>query len=103
LLSGDTTYHDNVVKYGHRVDVMVHNVVAFSEPMLRAGAMQPVLDKLTTPQQAAQVFNKAAPRLAVFSHIVKKELPGTTGDATVVERIRQISANRRRQDDDRGW
>jgi ribonuclease Z len=88
LLSGDTTYHDNLVKYGNHVDVMVHNVVAFSEPMLKAGAMQPVLDKLTTPQQAAQIFSKAAPRLAVFSHIVKKELAGPAGDAVVLERTR---------------
>jgi ribonuclease Z len=80
LLSGDTTYHDNVVKYG--------TGVAFSEAMLKAGAMRPVLDKLTTPEQAAQVFTKAAPRLAVFSHIVKKELPGAAGDAVVLERTR---------------
>ena len=89
LLSGDTTYHENVVKYGKGVDVMVHNVVAFSEAMLKAGAMKPVLDKLTTPEQAAQVFTKAAPRLAVFSHIVKKELPGAAGDDIVLERTRK--------------
>ena len=89
LLSGDTTYHDNVVRYGTGVDVMVHNVVAFSDAMHKAGAMQPVLDKLTTPEQAAQVFVKAAPRLAVFSHIVKKELPGAAGDAAVLERTRR--------------
>jgi ribonuclease Z len=89
LLSGDTTYSDNVVKYGNRVDVMVHNVVAFSDAMLRAGEMKPVLEKLTTPEQAAQVFMKAAPRLAVFSHIVKKELPGSAGDAVVIERTRR--------------
>jgi ribonuclease Z len=89
LLSGDTTYHDNVVKHGRGVDVMVHNVVAFSEAMHKAGAMQPVLDKLTTPEQAAQIFTKAAPRLAVFSHIVKKELPGAGGDEIVLERTRK--------------
>jgi ribonuclease Z len=89
LLSGDTTYSDNVVKYGNRVDVMVHNVVAFSEAMLRAGEMKPVLEKLTTPEQAARIFAQAAPRLAVFSHIVKKELPGSAGDAVVIERTRR--------------
>jgi ribonuclease Z len=89
LLSGDTTYNDNIVKYGDHVDVMVHNVVAFSDAMLKAGAMQPVLDKLATPEQAAQVFIKTAPRLAVFSHIVKKELPGPAGDAVVLERTRR--------------
>jgi ribonuclease Z len=89
LISGDTTYSDNVVKYGSRVDLMVHNVAAFSERMLNAGEMKPVLEKLTTPEQAAQIFSKAMPRLAVFSHIVKKELPGAAGDAVVIERTRQ--------------
>jgi ribonuclease Z len=51
--------------------------------------MKPVLEKLTTPEQAAQVFAQAAPRLAVFSHIVKKELPGATGDGVVLERTRR--------------
>jgi ribonuclease Z len=89
LISGDTTYSDNVVKYGTHVDLMVHNVAAFSERMLKAGEMKPVLEKLTTPEQAAQIFSKAMPRLAVFSHIVKKELPGAAGDAVVIARARQ--------------
>jgi ribonuclease Z len=89
LISGDTTYSENVVKYGDRVDLMVHNVAAFSERMTKAGEMKPVLEKLTTPEQAAQIFSKAMPRLAVFSHIVKKELPGAAGDAVVIQRTRQ--------------
>jgi ribonuclease Z len=89
LMSGDTTYSDNVVKYGNRVDVMVHNVAAFSDRMLKAGEMKPVLEKLTTPEQAALIFEKAGPRLAVFSHVVKKELPGAAGDAVVLERTRR--------------
>src|ERR1700722_7636177 len=89
LISGDTTYSDNVVKYGTHVDLMVHNVVAFGERMIKAGEMKPVLEKLTTPEQAAQIFSKTMPRLAVFSHIVKKELPGAAGDAVVIARTRQ--------------
>jgi ribonuclease Z len=47
-----------------------------------------VLAKLTTPEQAAQVFNETAPRLAVFSHIVKKELQGAEGDREILARTR---------------
>jgi ribonuclease Z len=82
LISGDTAYSDNVVKYGTHVDLMVHNVAAFSERMLKAGEMKPVLEKLTTPEQAARIFSNPMPRLAVFSHIVKKELSGAAGDAS---------------------
>jgi len=89
LLSGDTTYSENVVKYGTKTDVLVSNVVAFSDAMTKAGVLKPVLNKLTTPEQAAEIFAKAKPRLAVFSHIVKKELPGDAGDAAVIARTRK--------------
>jgi ribonuclease Z len=89
LLSGDTTYNENVVKYGMNDDLIVSNVVAFSEAMTKAGVLKPVLDKLMTPEQAAAIFSKTRPRMAVFSHIVKKELPGAAGDAVVIERTRK--------------
>jgi ribonuclease Z len=89
VLSGDTTYNDNVVKYGMNADLIVSNVVAFSEAMTKAGTLKPVLDKLTTPEQAAAIFLKDKPRLAVFSHIVKKELPGAAGDKVLVDRTRK--------------
>lgn len=89
VLSGDTTYNDNVVKYGMNADLIVSNVVAFSAAMTKAGTLKPVLDKLTTPEQAAAIFLKDKPRLAVFSHIVKKELPGAAGDKVLVDRTRQ--------------
>jgi ribonuclease Z len=53
LLSGDTTYSENVVKYGMNDDLIVSNVVAFSDAMTKAGVLKPVLNKLTTPEQAA--------------------------------------------------
>jgi len=89
VLSGDTTYSENVVKYGMKTDLIVHNVVAFSDAMTKAGILKPVLDKLTTPEQAAEIFSKTGPRLAVFSHIVKKELPGDAGDDVLIERTRR--------------
>jgi len=89
LLSGDTTYSENVVKFGMNADLLVSNVVAFSEAMTKAGTLKPVIDKLTTPEQAAAIFLKDKPRMAVFSHIVKKELPGDAGDAVVMERTRK--------------
>jgi ribonuclease Z len=89
LLSGDTTYNENVVKYGMNDDLIICNVVAFSDKMTKAGVLKPVLNKLTTPEQAAMIFSKDRPRLAVFSHIVKKELSGDAGDRVIIERTRQ--------------
>ena len=89
LLSGDTTYSENVVKFGINDDLIISNVVAFSDAMTKAGVLKPVLNKLTTPEQAAAIFSKTRPRLAVFSHIVKKELPGDVGDEVIIERTRK--------------
>jgi ribonuclease Z len=88
VLSGDTTYSDHVVSYGRGADLIVHNVIAMSERLAAAPEMAPVLAKLTTPEQAAQVFIQAKPRMAVFSHIVKKELPGRNGDELIMQRVR---------------
>jgi ribonuclease Z len=89
VLSGDTTYSDNVVQNGMNADLLVSNVVAFSDAMEKAGVLKPVINKLTTPEQAAAIFLKTKPRLAVFSHIVKKELPGDAGDNVIIERTRK--------------
>jgi ribonuclease Z len=88
VLSGDTTYSEALAAAAAGADVVVHNVVAMSDELSRAAEMKPVLGKLTTPEQAARLFGVAKPRLAVLSHIVKKELPGAAGDRTILRRIR---------------
>lgn len=89
LLSGDTTLNQNVIRYGKGVDLLVHNVIAFGEKLTRSGKLAGVLAKLTTPEQAAEVFNSTRPKMAVYSHIVKKDLPGATGDRAIVQRTRK--------------
>ena len=88
VLSGDTTLNDNVVKYGTGVDLIVHNVIAFSERLSKLPEMKGVLAKLTTPEQAAEVFKRAAPKQAVYSHIVTKELNGSKGLDEIIARTR---------------
>ncbi|MER7110588.1 MBL fold metallo-hydrolase [Streptomyces sp. NPDC000229] len=89
LLSGDTTYHRNVVEHGKGVDLLVHNVIAFDEELTRSGKLKAVEEKLTTPEQAGRVFSEARPRVAVFSHIAKKGLHGKAGDDVVMARTRK--------------
>ncbi|HEX4327007.1 MAG TPA: MBL fold metallo-hydrolase [Burkholderiales bacterium] len=88
VLSGDTTYSENLVKHAQGVDLIVHNVIAMSERLTQAPEMKPVLGKLTTPEQAARTFLEARPRMAVYSHIVKKELHGQYGDNVIIARTR---------------
>jgi ribonuclease Z len=88
VLSGDTTYSENVVRAGRGADLIVHNVIAVSDALASAPELVPILAKLTTPEQAARVFNETSPRAAVFSHVVKKELGGRHGDEVILQRVR---------------
>lgn len=88
VLSGDTTYSANLVARAKGADLIVHNVIAVSPRLSSAPEMIPILGKLTTPEQAARVFKETSPRMAVLSHIVKKELHGKHGDEVILQRIR---------------
>ena len=88
VLSGDTTLSENVIKHGAGADVIVHNVIAFSDRLSQMPEMKGVLAKLTTPEQAAEVFKRAKPKLAVYSHIVTKELQGRKGEDQIIARTR---------------
>jgi ribonuclease Z len=93
LLSGDTTLNDNVIKYGAGADLIVHNVIAFSDRLSQMPEMKGVLAKLTTPEQAAEVFQQTKPKLAVYSHIVTKELEGKKGEDQIIARTRAAGYN----------
>ena len=88
VLSGDTTLNENVIKHGTSADLIVHNVIAFSDRLSQLPEMKGVLAKLTTPEQAAEVFKRAKPKLAVYSHIVTKELQGQKGEDQIIARTR---------------
>jgi ribonuclease Z len=88
VLSGDTTLNANVIKHGTGADLIVHNVIAFSDRLSEMPEMKGVLAKLTTPEQAAEVFKQAKPKLAVFSHIVTKEMQGKKGEDLIIARTR---------------
>ena len=88
VLSGDTTLNENVIKYGTGADLIVHNVIAFSDRLSAMPEMKGVLAKLTTPEQAATVFERAKPKYAVYSHIVTKEMQGKQGEDQIIARTR---------------
>lgn len=88
VLSGDTTLTDTLVAAATGADLLVQNVIAFSPRLSAMPEMQGVLAKLTTPEQAATLLLRARPRQAIFSHIVKKELPGEAGDEAIIARTR---------------
>lgn len=72
VLSGDTRVSENLIRYAQGVDLLVHEVAAPCS-ILRQGhppdRVESIVAHHVTPEQAGQVFSRAKPKLAVYSHI----------------------------------
>ena len=88
LLTGDCNYSGALTTLNGPFDLVVSNVIAGSAALEKQPWMQPIMAKLMRPEQAAALFNQAKPRMAIYSHIVKKDLPGATGDNEIMQRTR---------------
>ena len=78
VLSGDTRVSENLVRHAQGVDVLVHEVVDPQAIRDRpdhpsAAIIDAIIAHHTTPQQAAELFRRVAPRLAVYSHAPNTE------------------------------
>ena len=86
VLSGDTRFSPALIAVARGADLLVHEVVLAppdvgpSAPYYRAFAHH------TTPEQAADVFTRARPTLAVYSHIV---IFGGVEEAEIMSRTRR--------------
>lgn len=70
VISGDTRYNENVVKFGTGADLLVHEV-AMARPELRFEPhIQRILNHHTTPHEAGLVFARTKPKLAAYTHLV---------------------------------
>lgn len=70
-LSGDTRPSENLVTFSKGVDVLIHeavNVDALRQLLPSEQLLQAIIAHHTTADQAAEVFRRASPKLAVFSH-----------------------------------
>jgi ribonuclease Z len=70
VISGDTRYNENVVKYGAGADLLVHEVAMARPELLVEPYIQRIVNHHTTPREAGLVFARTKPRLAAYTHIV---------------------------------
>lgn len=71
ILSGDTRYSENLVRYAKGADVVIHEVAAANEQSMQTSPLiNQILGFHTSPEDAAKVFEQVKPKLAVYSHIV---------------------------------
>ncbi|MGX4803295.1 MBL fold metallo-hydrolase [Bradyrhizobium guangdongense] len=70
VISGDTRYNANVVRYGAGADLLVHEVAMARHELLDEVVIQRILNHHTSPQEAGRVFTETKPKLAAFTHLV---------------------------------
>jgi len=71
VLSGDTRYSENLIKFAKGTDLLIHEVAIAPDTLSKSDSRYNILAHHTTPEQTARVFNAVRPKLAAYSHIVK--------------------------------
>jgi ribonuclease Z len=71
VLSGDTTFNENLIRYATGADLLVHEVTAATGAAAESEEqLKRIAANHTTPEQAGTVFSRAQPRLAVYNHLL---------------------------------
>jgi ribonuclease Z len=71
VLSGDTTFNENLIRHADGTDLLVHEVTATAGAAAESKEqLQRISSNHTTPDQAGVVFSRAQPKLAVFNHLL---------------------------------
>ncbi len=71
VLSGDTKYSENLIRFAKGTDLLVHEVAIAPDTLSKSDPKYNTWAHHTTVEQAAKVFNEVKPKLAAYSHIVK--------------------------------
>jgi ribonuclease Z len=71
VLSGDTRYSENLIRFAKGTDLLIHEVIIAPDTLSKSDSRYNILAHHSTPEQTARVFNEVKPKLAAYSHIVK--------------------------------
>lgn len=71
VLSGDTTFNENLIRHAEGADLLVHEVTAAAGGASESAAqLKRIGANHTTPEQAGEVFARVRPKLAVYNHLL---------------------------------
>ena len=71
VLSGDTTFNENLIDHARGADLLVHEVTAVAGSAAEnPEQLKRISSNHTTPQQASEVFARVEPKLAVYNHLL---------------------------------
>jgi ribonuclease Z len=71
VFSSDTRYNQNVIKYGKRADLLVHEVALARPELMKEAYIQRIIGHHTMPYDCGRVFAQTKPKLAAFTHVVQ--------------------------------
>src|SRR4029453_15385121 len=70
VISGDTRYNENVVKYSTGADLLIPEGAIFRPELASEPYIQRIMAHHTTAREAGTIFARAKPKLAAFTHLV---------------------------------
>jgi ribonuclease Z len=71
VLSGDTTFNENLIQHAGGADLLIHEVTAVAGSAAESPEqLRRIAANHTTPDQAAMVFSRVMPKLAVYNHLL---------------------------------
>jgi ribonuclease Z len=88
VVSGDTRYNDNVVKYSTGADLLIHEVAIVRPELASQPYIQRIMAHHTTAREAGAIFQRAKPKLAAFTHLVflaSEQTPPASVDELIEE------------------
>jgi ribonuclease Z len=71
VLSGDTRYSENLIRFAKGTDLLIHEVAIAPDTLIKSDPEYHIFAHHTTIEQASKIFNYVKPKLAAYSHIVK--------------------------------
>ena len=86
VISGDTSFSENLIKHAKGADLLIHEVAAANSELLAGNPrLQKVISYHTTPKQAGKIFKATEPKAAIFNHVLLFGI----GERTVLEATRE--------------
>jgi ribonuclease Z len=71
VLSGDTTFNENLIRHATGADLLVHEVTAAAGGAAEnQEQLRRIASNHTNPDQAGIVFSRVRPKLAVYNHLL---------------------------------
>ncbi len=81
VLSGDTTFNENLIAHSQNVDLLVHEVTHGMGEGVERTNLERIRRNHTIPEDAGKVFARTNPKLAVYTHLL------LFGDATPADLV----------------